>query len=79
MQNKSLKHKVEHGDFQTPEKTSQLICTLLKELGYRPRSFIEPTCGIGNFVTSVIKVFSSNIQKGLAVDFFDGRTADRLP
>ena len=45
-------HQFEFGDFQTPMKTAQAVIEYLYGRGVRPKSIIEPTCGLGNFLSS---------------------------
>ena len=52
-------HKIEFGDFQTPDPFALKICDFIKKQGVKPKTIIEPTCGIGNFVINSDKVFSS--------------------
>ncbi len=49
----------EWGDFQTPRSFSEQVCALLFEKGIRPRSILEPTCGMGNFLLSALEYFPS--------------------
>lgn len=50
--------KIEFGDFQTPKSLSEKVIKLLLEEGVNPKSVIEPTCGIGNFLISSMNHFS---------------------
>lgn len=52
-------HKIEFGDFQTPDLLAFKICNFIKQQGMKPKTIIEPTCGIGNFVINSNKVFTS--------------------
>jgi len=52
-------HKIEFGDFQTPDSLAYKICDFIKQQGIKPKTIIEPTCGIGNFVINSNKVFTS--------------------
>jgi len=49
----------EFGDFQTPEKLARDICSLLFSLGIQPKTILEPTCGIGNFLSAALERFPS--------------------
>ncbi len=51
--------KIEYGDFQTPLELAKKICCKLLELGVSPDIIIEPTCGIGNFISSAAHSFQS--------------------
>jgi hypothetical protein len=53
------KHKIQYGDFQTPIELANRICHKLVELDVNPDIIIEPTCGIGNFIKTSLKTFSS--------------------
>lgn len=47
----------EFGDFQTPDRLSDLVCgTLLKD-GFVPNIVVEPTFGKGSFIISALKAF----------------------
>jgi len=61
------KNKIEFGDFQTPRQLADRVCAIIKDSGIEPVSFIEPTCGVGNFVFSALEHFPS-IKKGIALD-----------
>jgi hypothetical protein len=64
---KKTKHKAEFGDFQTPIELAGSVCRLLFERGLRPRSILEPTCGLGSFLVASIEVFP-NIQRAVGVE-----------
>ncbi|WP_041619051.1 hypothetical protein [Stanieria cyanosphaera] len=55
----SFKNKIEYGDFQTPVDLAEKICSKRVELGINPDVIIEPTCGVGNFITVSAKYFKS--------------------
>jgi hypothetical protein len=55
--NKSLKAKIEFGDFQTPAALADQVCGRLVQLGISPINVIEPTCGVGAFVLAASKAF----------------------
>lgn len=57
MKTQEKKHKIEFGDFQTPESLAICICTRLASMGFRPDIVIEPTCGVGAFVLAAAKAF----------------------
>ncbi|HEX6984976.1 MAG TPA: hypothetical protein VF170_06345 [Planctomycetaceae bacterium] len=48
---------VEFGDFQTPPALARRVCRLLRESGLDIRSVVEPTCGIGNFLSAAMDAF----------------------
>jgi len=49
--------KVAFGDFQTPPELAREVCRLLIDIGIKPRSFIEPTCGTGSFLIAAAETF----------------------
>ena len=51
------KRRVEFGDFQTPDLLSQNVCERLKALGIQPEFVVEPTCGVGAFVSAAAATF----------------------
>lgn len=57
--NTKSNRKVEFGDFQTSVSLCDLICQRLQDNNIAPDIFIEPTCGVGNFIISAIKFFPS--------------------
>lgn len=61
------KRKAEYGDFQTPEVLAREICTLLRKHGLRPKSLLEPTCGLGKFLFAALDVFDE-VQQALGAD-----------
>ena len=54
--------KLEYGDFQTPLELAEMVCRKLVELDVNPRTIIEPTCGIGNFIQAAARLFPSADQ-----------------
>jgi hypothetical protein len=54
---KSVKERIEFGDFQTPQELADLVCKKLVGLGISPRVVIEPTCGLGAFVEAAVHSF----------------------
>jgi hypothetical protein len=61
--------KVEYGDFQTPMELCRAICEVLRERhGIRPQALLEPTCGIGNFLTASAEVFPDAMRVGVEVN-----------
>jgi hypothetical protein len=46
---------IEYGDFQTPAKLTDEICSYLLEKDIHPNILIEPTCGKGNFIISALR------------------------
>ena len=47
------------GDFQTPTHLTDRICKYLRDNGTVPDTIIEPTCGLGTFILSSLKIFPS--------------------
>jgi len=54
--------RAEYGDFQTNQSLTQQIATQLKREGINPQIVIEPTCGKGNFILSVLDTFE-NVER----------------
>ena len=59
MNSNDRKTKLEYGDFQTPPALAEMVCRKLVELNVNPRTIIEPTCGIGNFIQAATHSFPS--------------------
>jgi hypothetical protein len=57
MSSNDRKTKLEYGDFQTPLALAEMVCRKLVELNVNPRTIIEPTCGIGNFIQAAARLF----------------------
>jgi hypothetical protein len=51
--------KIEYGDFQTPVDLAVQVCDLLSQLGCEPRAVLEPTCGVGHFLSAALQSFPS--------------------
>jgi len=49
----------EFGDFQTPRGLATAATQLLNNLGIEPKSILEPTCGVGAFVSAAASAFPS--------------------
>ena len=47
----------EYGDFQTPSKLTDFICSYLADEGISPDIMLEPTFGQGSFLVSALKYF----------------------
>lgn len=54
--------KKEFGDFQTPIILSDKVSKFVKTIINEPSIIIEPTCGLGNFIKSNLKIYDSNIN-----------------
>jgi len=55
--NRKYSKKVEYGDFQTPVNLAMQVCQWLKTKGVSPDVIVEPTCGVGAFLTASIVTF----------------------
>lgn len=51
--------RVSYGDWQTPEDLAESVCNRHKLFFGEPDIVIEPTCGKGAFILSVLKVFDA--------------------
>lgn len=51
------KQIAEFGDFQTPSYLAETVCRLLAGSIPDPATIVEPTCGVGNFLTAALKAF----------------------
>lgn len=83
----------EYGDFQTNQHLTTLVTEKLKNNGLSPKVVIEPTCGKGHFILSVLgtfdevdKIFGIEIQekyiwqaKFNVLDFFINNPNKRKP
>lgn len=49
--------QIEFGDFQTPLALAREVCQLLCEQGEAPQLVLEPTCGVGAFLTAAMEAF----------------------
>jgi len=49
--------RTEFGDFQTPPALAGRVMEVLRSMGIKPKSVLEPTCGLGSFVESSLAVF----------------------
>jgi hypothetical protein len=58
----STRLKKEYGDFQTPEVLADEVVALLKYAGVSPAVVVEPTCGLGSFITAAMKGFNDARQ-----------------
>jgi hypothetical protein len=55
----NIAQKKEFGDFQTPAELAAEVCRFLHLSGVRPKTIIEPTCGIGNFARESLAVWAN--------------------
>lgn len=49
----------DYGDWQTGYGFAKSVCLYLKGMGIAPDVIVEPTCGIGNFISAAIDVFGT--------------------
>lgn len=49
--------KLEYGDYQTPADLAVDACRVLERVGIRPKSLVEPTCGVGGFLKAGVEKF----------------------
>lgn len=59
--------KRELGDFQTPQKLSELLVRLLKNKLISPEIIIEPTCGKGSIFLSAYNTFKTKKTLGIEI------------
>lgn len=61
--------KKEFGDYQTPNWFTDKVCAYLKsEIIKNPEIVFEPTCGIGNFISSSLNYFNPNKIFGVEIN-----------
>jgi methylase of polypeptide subunit release factors len=73
------KRITEFGDFQTPPELALTATNILRDLGIRPRSILEPTCGRGAFLGAVASCFP-DAEAIIGIDINEGhlRYADLI-
>ena len=49
--------KIEFGDFQTPLALAKEVCSLLVQKGVKAQAVLEPTCGVGAFLSAAAAAF----------------------
>ena len=54
--------RIEYGDFQTSESLADLVISRILENKFIPSVVLEPTCGKGNFILSVLKQTTTFIR-----------------
>ena len=59
----------EYGDFQTNRTLTENICKLLKLKNISPKLVIEPTCGKGSFILSILANFP-NVEKIIGIEIY---------
>jgi len=64
------KEKRDMGDFQTSSSLADRICQFILSTGFKPDVVIEPTCGEGSFVVSVLRNIPS-VKYAYCVDIQD--------
>jgi hypothetical protein len=63
------KLKLEYGDYQTPDELASHVCRVLGRFGIRPKSLVEPTCGVGGFLKAGVENFLDlEVVKGFEVN-----------
>jgi hypothetical protein len=60
--------KVEFGDFQTPVPLAAEVCSLLKARGVCPDFVVEPTCGVGAFLSAAADAFPAARLAGFEIN-----------
>lgn len=65
--NSSKAKQTEFGDYQTPRALALDVSLLLKELGFSPKSVLEPNCGLGSFIHAALETFPS-LESVIGVD-----------
>lgn len=60
--NNALAKKKEFGDYQTSLGLAIEVCKKIKNLGFKPNTIIEPTCGTGNFIKAAQQEFKNNTK-----------------
>lgn len=60
----------EFGDYQTPPKFCIQVCEYIKKSGIvrAPKAILEPTCGIGNFLSAASTVFDCSNIYGIEIN-----------
>ena len=48
---------IQFGDFQTPKELALLMCNILRKYQFNPKTIVEPTCGVGNILTTAKSTF----------------------
>lgn len=68
MESRTMNGKREFGDYQTPLDFAAKICRYLRdERNITPSMVIEPTCGIGNFLSSSL-IFDADKYYGIEIN-----------
>lgn len=62
--------KKEFGDYQTPPEFCLSVCEYIKDniITYNPKAVLDPTCGIGNFLSAASTVFSGTDVFGIDIN-----------
>lgn len=62
--------KKEYGDYQTPPEFCKRVCEYIKRSGFvcAPKVILEPTCGIGNFISAASTVFDCGNVYGIEIN-----------
>ena len=72
--------QIEFGDFQTPLPLAEAVCARLQQLGVRPGTVVEPSCGEGSFLEAAARVFGAEpVYFGFDINAeYAGRAANRM-
>lgn len=71
---RKTRQKAEFGDFQTPERLAADVCGLPAKRGLRPKSILEPTCGLGSLLIAALERFET-AETTLALDINEKHVA----
>jgi hypothetical protein len=66
--NSAAKRQLEFGDYQTPQDLAEALCRLVLQLGIKPKSVLEPTCGVGRFVRAAVHCFERPIVRAFDIN-----------
>jgi hypothetical protein len=65
----AARKKLEFGDYQTPADLADASCRMLARLNIKPKSIIEPTCGMGSFLEAAVETFrDAAIARGFDIN-----------
>ncbi len=62
--------KKEFGDYQTPIDFCYRVCEYVRQQGFAvtPKAILEPTCGVGNFLSAASSVFGCRNAFGIEIN-----------
>lgn len=75
-------NKKEFGDYQTPLYFCQMVCEYIKRCGFasKTKTILEPTCGIGNFLSAASNVFTYDRIVGIEInEEYANLSRERVP